>query len=215
MHRFLLLKLKRICFKIGVKPCKITAFFPSFSIQYALYGHWTGSGLSSDLQTLILSLLQGESCQQCPCEVRKRHIHKVYLHKHTGPYHLTALLWLLSLTESRACLLHPLWGTWKPGGSRSELHWGEGMSGRTVGYLRGQRSFEMEILTLEKAAVCNVMGPDERELFPWDEEIYYSVFSIPATREGSCTLAARRRPVLHFCSRGAEKAGMMLCCVMG
>lgn len=74
----------------------------------------------------------------------------------------------------------------------------------------------MELLTLEGAALCNVMGPEERELFPWDEEIYYSVFSIPATREGRCTLAAGRRPVLlHFCSKGAEKAGMTHCSVVG
>lgn len=89
------------------------------------------------------------------------------------------------------------------------------MRRRAAGYFRGQRSFEMELLTLERAAVCNAMGPEERELFPWDEEIYYSVFSISATREGRCTLAAGRRPVLHFCSKGAEKAGMMHCCEVG
>lgn len=37
---------------------------------------------------------------------------------------------------------------------------------RAAGYLRGQRSLEMELLTLERASVCNVMGPEERELFP-------------------------------------------------
>lgn len=77
------------------------------------------------------------------------------------------------------------------------------MSHRAAGYFRGQRSFEMELLTLERAAVCNVMGPEERELFPWDEEIYYSVFSIPATREGRCTLAAGMRPVLALLLQGS------------
>lgn len=57
------------------------------------------------------------------------------------------------------------------------------MRRRAAEYFRGQRSFEIELLTLERAALCNVMGPEERELFPWDKEIYYSVFSIPATRE--------------------------------
>lgn len=89
------------------------------------------------------------------------------------------------------------------------------MRHRAAGCFRGQRSFEMEPLTLERTAVCNVVGPEERELFPWDEEIYYSVFSIPATREGRCTLAAGRTPVLHFCSKGAEKAGMTRCCEVG
>lgn len=89
------------------------------------------------------------------------------------------------------------------------------MSCRAARYFRGQRRFEMELLTLERAAVCNVMGPEERELFPWDEEIYYSVFSIPATREGRCTLAAGGRPVLHFCSKGAEKAGVTHCDEVG
>lgn len=89
------------------------------------------------------------------------------------------------------------------------------MRGRAAGYFRGQKSYGMELLTLERAAVCNVMGPEERELFPWDEEIYYSVFSISATREERCTLAAGRRPVLHFSSKGAEKAGMMHCCEVG
>lgn len=65
----------------------------------------------------------------------------------------------------------------------------------------------MELLTLERAAVCNVVGPEESEQLPWDEEIYYSVFSIPATRQGRCTSAAGRRPVLHFCSMGAGKTG--------
>lgn len=65
----------------------------------------------------------------------------------------------------------------------------------------------MELLTLERAAVCNVVGPEESEQLPWDEEIYYSVFSIPATREGRCTSAAGRRPVLHFCSTGAGETG--------
>lgn len=88
------------------------------------------------------------------------------------------------------------------------------MRRRAAGCWREQRSFEMELLTLERPAVCNVMGPGERELFPWDEEIYYSVFSIPAT-EGRCTLAAGRRPVLHFCSKGVEKAGMTHCCEVG
>lgn len=64
----------------------------------------------------------------------------------------------------------------------------------------------MVLLTLGRAAVCNVMGPEESELFPWDEEIYYSVFSIPATTEGRCTSAAGRRPVRLFCSKGEEKA---------
>lgn len=48
----------------------------------------------------------------------------------------------------------------------------------------------------------NIMRPEERELLPWDKEIYCSVFSPPATREERYTLAAGRRPVLHFCSSG-------------
>lgn len=68
----------------------------------------------------------------------------------------------------------------------------------------------MELLTLERAAVQNVMGPKERELFPWDEEICCRVFSTAATREERYTLAAGGRPVLRFCSSGEGRIDTLL-----
>lgn len=68
----------------------------------------------------------------------------------------------------------------------------------------------MELLTLGRAAVYIIMGPEEREVFPWDEEFYCTVFSTPATREERYTLAAGRRPVLHFCSSGEGRNDTLL-----
>lgn len=68
----------------------------------------------------------------------------------------------------------------------------------------------MELLTSGRAAVYNIMGPEERELLPWDEEIYCSVFSTPATREERYTLAAGRRPVLRFCCSGKGRTDTLL-----
>lgn len=41
------------------------------------------------------------------------------------------------------------------------------------------------------------------------------MFSILATGEGRYPLAAGTRPVLHFCSKRVEKAGMTHCCEVG
>lgn len=70
----------------------------------------------------------------------------------------------------------------------------------------------MELLTLERAAVYNVTGPEERELFPWDE-IYCSVFSTPATREERYT----QQLLAGLCctSVPVEEAGMTHCCEVG
>lgn len=159
----------KICLKIGVKPCKTSALFLSqlFNSLCAVWPlDWKWAFLQIWRLSCFVSLLQGESRQQHPCEVKKRRICKACPHQYTGPFHLTALSRAPSLAESRACLLHLLWGTWKPGGAGSKLHWREVMRCRAAGYLRGQRSLEMELLTLERASVCNVMGPEERELFP-------------------------------------------------
>lgn len=116
----------------------------------------------------------------------------------------------LSLAESTAC----------PRGGESENWVVMGANCPEVrhkasGSFRGKRSIEMELLTLEKAAVYNVMRPEERELFPWVEEIYCSVFSTPETREERYTLAADSRPVLHFCSCGESRDDAFLWGGMG
>lgn len=102
----------------------------------------------------------------------------------------------MSLAESTAC----------PRGGESESWVVMGANcpavrHKAVGSFRGKRSIEMELLTLERTAVNNVMGPEERKLFHWDEEIYCCVFRTPATKE-RYTLAAGSRPVLHFSSSG-------------
>lgn len=90
------------------------------------------------------------------------------------------------------------------------MPWGEVVKLKAAGSFRGKRSVEVEVLTLGRAAVYNVTGREERELFPWDEEIYCSVFSTPASREERYTLAAGRRPVLHFCSSGEGRNDTLL-----
>lgn len=81
---------------------------------------------------------------------------------------------------------------------------------KAAGSFRGKRSIEMELLTSGRAAVYNIMGPEEGELLPWDEEVYCSVFSAPAAREERYTLAAGRRPVLHFFSSGKGRNDTLL-----
>lgn len=86
---------------------------------------------------------------------------------------------------------------------------------KAAGSSRGKRSIEIELLTLGRAAMYNVMGPEVRELIPWDEEIYCSVFSTPVTGGERYTLAAGGRPVLHFCSSGEGRNDTLLWGGMG
>lgn len=65
----------------------------------------------------------------------------------------------------------------------------------------------MEVLTLGRAAVCIVMGPEERELFPWDEEIYLAPLQ-PERKDTHQQLVGG----LFCTSAPVEKAGMTHCC---
>lgn len=184
----------------------LLCFSLTFLILQALHDHLTWTFLQICRLSCFVSLPHRESVGNVLVR-RGGGTHVKTAHASTqGSSCLTALQCPLLLAESRACCLRLLWGTWKLGGARGKLHRLEKRN-RAAGSFRRQSSFEMVLLTLERAAVCNVMGPEESELFPWDKEIYYSVFSIPATIEGRCTSAAGRRPVWLFCSKGAEKAG--------